>query len=89
MTETTQSLIDDIAEMLKPLVAHIEAQPALTMHRYDKYMLGIQQVAETTGIAKFKDPLRSRAYVLLGKSFVRAGASMRGVESALMIMGHQ
>ncbi len=85
MSEETEALLEQIAEMLKPVVAHIEAQPKLTMARYDLYMSAIAACAENTGLVEHG----SCGYQLLGTAFIRAGANRRGVESALMVMGHR
>lgn len=72
----------DAAQGCKPIVAAIEAEPALTQDRYDQYLSAI-----TTGVDAMKLPVSNKAYMFVGAILIHAGGNRRGIESALKILG--
>lgn len=69
------AILQELTDAVKDIVAAIEAQPALTQHRYDQYMTAITRIA--TGLGNGTNA-RTIAVVVL----VQAGANKEGVLAA-------
>jgi len=76
------AVLDQLASICKPIVASIEARPALTMDRYDAYMSAISILA-----SKASANPNNSVKLAVGVALQRAGANKRGVESALRAIG--
>lgn len=79
------SIIDHLAEAIRPLVAIIEAAPPTTKGHYGDYMATIERVTQQLAGPV---PVTTNAYLAVGIALERAGANKFGVESALRAMGH-
>ena len=76
------TMLDKLADTLRPIVAAIEASPATTQDHYGDYMAAIDRVARKLGT-----PTQTIC-VAIGIALQRAGAPRSGVQSALRAMGH-
>lgn len=83
MTELDK-VINELAQIYRPLVESIEAKPQLTKGRYGDYMLAIERLAEMLG----KGQATTSVYISIGLALQRAGANKDGVKAALRIMGY-
>lgn len=77
------AVIMAMAEIMKPVVANIEAQPAATKDRYDLYMAAIH---------RFKDSIpgtsERTAVLVIAVAMTYAGANRNGVKAAMQAMGY-
>lgn len=78
---TLDNMLEELADAFSPIVAAIEAAPALTRWRYDQYMAAIERITSMTGNKA------NSAYLATGLGLIRAGANREGVVSALRAMG--
>lgn len=79
--------IDDVLDQLRnivaPLVAEIEQSIPITQNHYDQYMVAIAQVAE-----KLSRSERNKAvYIGVGIAMQRAGGNRAGIMAALKALG--
>lgn len=70
-TSPLQTIINDLAEQLRPGIAEIEKSPAITRGHYDVYMGIISKHAADAGQAK-----------VLSAAMIKAGANAQGVTDA-------
>lgn len=82
MTDLDATL-NKLANMLGPIVKHIEAKPPTTENHYGDYMSALAVIAK-----RVSDKPASNVYLGIGVALQRAGANKQGVQAALRIMGH-
>ncbi len=78
--------IDTLADVLRPLVQHIEQKPLTTKDHYSDYMSAIAVLSERLGKSTDAE-FQRKTYLGIGVALQRAGASKSGVQSALRAMG--
>lgn len=78
------SMLNQMAVILKPVVDHIEASTPTTKDHYGEYMSAIQVVVERLGESERKPA----TYLGVAVAFQRAGANKNGLHSALRVMGY-
>lgn len=76
------AVIDQLADICKPIVAHVEAMTPTTKGHYGDYMVAIERVATMSGKAE------RNTCLAIGLAMIRAGANKEGVHAALRVMGH-
>ena len=76
MTPQIQTLIDDLAKDLQPMVQEIEASPKMTQNHYGRYMSLLSSLGKGN-----KDSTQIIALALMS-----AGANKAGIASALKIL---
>jgi hypothetical protein len=89
MTNTSlDSIINDLVEIVKPIVVEIEGHTPITQNRYDEYLMAITKVGDYM-LNEPKKALvkREQCYLLIGAAMRRAGANGDGVISALTALG--
>jgi hypothetical protein len=81
---TTDELLNDLTNILRPIVAAIEASPPLTRNHYDSYMVALDRIANKLSRSNRSTSL----YLAIGIALQRAGAPKAGVLAALQSMGY-
>lgn len=79
---TANDMIMALAEAVQPIVAAIEAQPAVTKDRYDQYMSAIERVRSSLQ-AKPKT-----AALAVAVAMTYAGGNREGIKQAMIALGY-
>ena len=75
--------IDQISEIVRPLVQRIESSTPITKDHYDQYMLALSQIG---GMIKAGED--KKVYLAIGVAMTRVGGNRAGIQAALRALGH-